>query len=72
MHSHGKPCPLCGFLFGLGIFVLAVISTFTGETYLKAISDRTKDPFDYWSTLIVQYLVGVVLMWWFWASAFPN
>ena len=72
MDSLRKPCPLCAFLFGLGMFILAVVSTFTGKTYLKSISERTSDPFNYWSTLTVQYLGGVFLMWWFWASAFSN
>jgi hypothetical protein len=67
-----KPWPFGGFLFGLGMFVLAVVSTFTGKTYLRGSTDRTKEPFNFWTVLIVQYLGGIFLMWAFRDSAFPN
>ncbi len=67
-----KQYPFGAFLFGLGMFVLAVVSTFTGKTYLKRITDRREEPFEFWSGLIVQYLGGIFLMWMFWDSAFPN
>jgi hypothetical protein len=67
-----KPWPFGGFLFGLGMFALAVVSTFTGKTYLRGITDRTKEPFSFWTALIIQYLCGILLMWVFWDSAFPN
>jgi hypothetical protein len=67
-----KPWPLGGFLFGLIMFVLAVVSTFTGKTYLRGITDRTKEPFNFWMALIVQYLCGIFLILSFWDSAFPK
>ena len=52
-----KPWPLGLLLFGLLMLLLAVIGTFTGKTYGKGDSaDRTKEPFNYWWTLAVQYL----------------
>jgi hypothetical protein len=59
-----KPWPRGVVLFGLLMLLLAVIGTFTGKTYGRGGSaDRAKDPFDYWSTLVVQYLCAVFLIW---------
>jgi len=64
--------PLSGFVCGLLMFLLAVVSTFTGKTYIKGITDRTKSPSDYWTVLLIQYVCGACLMWWFWADAFNH
>jgi hypothetical protein len=60
-----KPCPQCVLLFGLVVLVLAVISTFTGKTYLKVVTDRAKDPFNYWLNLVTQYVFAAFLIWLF-------
>jgi hypothetical protein len=63
-HSWNEPWPLGVVLFGLLMLILAVIGTFTGKTYGKGGSAiRAKDPFSYWSTLILQYLGGALLIW---------
>ena len=62
--SWNEPWPLGVVLFGLLMLLLAVIGTFTGKAYGKGGSAiRAKDPFDYWSTLVVQYLGGAFLIW---------
>jgi hypothetical protein len=57
-----KPWPLGLLLFGLLMLVLAVISTFTGKTYIRGVTDRTKEPFNYWLILVIQYLGGAFLI----------
>jgi hypothetical protein len=61
----GKPWPFGGFLFGLLMLVLAVIGTFTGKAYGKGgrSADRGKEPFSYWLTLVIEYLGGGYLIW---------
>jgi hypothetical protein len=55
------PWPLGVVLFGLLMLLLAVIGTFTGKTYGRGGSAiRAKNPFNYWLTLVMQYLAGVV------------
>lgn len=67
-----KPWPLGVLLFGLLMVLLAVIGTFTGKTYGRGgISDRAKDPAEYWMTLVVQYLAGAFLIW-YWAYGMPH
>jgi hypothetical protein len=67
-----KPWPLGVLLFGLLMLVLAVIGTFTGKAYRKGgTADRAKDPFDYWLTLVVEY-VGAAFLIWYWLYAFPH
>jgi uncharacterized membrane protein len=66
-----KPWPLGVLLFGLLMFVLAVISTFTGKTYLKRVTERTEDPSFYWAALITQYLCGVGLIWYYYYALAP-
>jgi hypothetical protein len=52
-----KPWPLGMLLFGVLMLFLAVIGTFTGKTYGRGgTADRSKEPFTYWLTLIIQYL----------------
>ncbi len=64
--------PLGTLLFGLLMLLLAVIGTFTGKTYGRGGSaDRAKDPVNFWITLVVQYLCGAFLIW-YWASALPH
>lgn len=62
-----KPWPQGFLLFGLIVLVLAVISTFTGKTYLKTVTDRAEDPFNYWVNLVTQYLFAAFLIWLFYA-----
>lgn len=71
MVGQGKPWPLGVFLFGLIMLVLAVISTFTAKTYLKVVTNRAKDPFNYWLTLLVQYL-GAAFLILYWLYALPH
>ena len=52
-------------IFGLLMFLLAVISTFTGKTYLRRVIDRSKDPTGYWLALITQYIAAIGLIWYF-------
>ncbi len=62
--SWRKPWPLGLLLFGLFMLVLAVIGTFTGKAYGRGSSaDRAKDSFNYWLTLVIQYLGGAFLIW---------
>ena len=62
--SWNKPWPLGVVLFGLLMLLLAVAGTFSGKTYGKGRSAiRAEDPFEYWSTLVVQYVGGVLLIW---------
>jgi len=69
--SWNKPWPLGVLLFGLVMLILAVIGTFTGKTYGKGGSAvRAKDPVTYWITLVLQYLCGVFLIW-YWAYLLP-
>jgi hypothetical protein len=59
-----KPWPLGVVLFGLLMFLLAVIGTFTGKTYGRGGSaDRAKEPVTYWLTLVIQYLSAAFLIW---------
>ena len=63
-NSWRKPWPLGLLLFGLLMLVLAVIGTFTGKTYGKGgDADRAKEPFNYWLTLVIQYLGAAFLIW---------
>lgn len=62
-----KPWPHGVLLFGLIILALAVISTFTGKTYLKVVTDRAKDPFNYWLNLVIQYVFAAFLIWLFYS-----
>ena len=49
---------------GLFFLVLAVIGTFTGKAYGKGRGvDRVEEPFQYWLTLVIQYLGGIFLIW---------
>ena len=61
----GQQWPLGVLLFGLVLLVLAMVSTFTGRTYVRGITDRAKEPFDYWTMLLVQYLGGGLLIWYY-------
>jgi hypothetical protein len=59
-----KPWPFGVLLFGLLMLVLAAIGTYTGKTYGRGgSSHRAKDPFNYWSTFVVQYLAAIFLIW---------
>jgi hypothetical protein len=65
--SWNKPWPFGLFLFGLVLFLLAVIGTFTGKTYGRGMSaDRAKDPVNYWESLVLQYSIGAFFIW-YWA-----
>jgi hypothetical protein len=67
-----KTMPLGVLLFGLLMLILAVIGTFTVKAYGKGgTAERTKDPVSYWLTLIVEYLCGAFLVW-YWAFALPH
>ena len=67
--SWNKPWPLGALLFGLLMLLLAVIGTFTGKAYGKGGTvDRTRDPVNYWMSLVLGYLAGAFLVW-YWASA---
>jgi hypothetical protein len=71
--SSGKQWPLGLLLFGLLMLLLAVIGTFTGKTYGRGGSaDRAKEPFTYWSTLVIQYLGAAFLIWWWWFNYQPQ
>jgi len=64
--SWNKPWPLGLLLFGLLMLLLAAIGTITGKTYGKGGSaDRAKDPSTYWLTLMLQYLSGALLIWYY-------
>ena len=59
-----KPWPFGVVLFGLLMLLLAVIGTFTGKTYGRGGgTDRAKEPFTYWLTLVIQYVGGAFLIW---------
>jgi hypothetical protein len=58
------PWPLGTLVFGLFMLLLAVIGTFTGKTYGKGgTADRTKNPVDYWMTLVIEYLAAAFFIW---------
>ena len=65
-----KPWPLGLLFFGLLMLVLAVIGTFTGRAYGKGYrTDRAEEPFTYWLTLVIEYVGGAFLIWyWFYTS----
>lgn len=61
--SWRKPWPLGVLLFALVMLLLAVIGTFTGKTYGRwSSTDRAKEPFTYWRTLVIQYLVAAFMI----------
>lgn len=66
-----QPWPLGVLIFGLLMFLLAVISTLTGKTYLKGVTERAKDPSGYWAALITQYLCAVGLIWYYYYALAP-
>jgi len=72
MSSWNEPWPLGVLLFGLLLFVLAVISTFTGKTYIKGVTERTQDPPVYWAALIIQYLCTAALSLYYYSALAPK
>jgi hypothetical protein len=63
-HSSSNQWPLGILFFGVLFVVLGTFGTFAGKTYGKGKSVvRAEDPFDYWTTLAVQYLCGAALIW---------
>jgi preprotein translocase subunit SecY len=65
-----KPYPLGGFLFGVLMLILGVLSIFTGKTLGKGgPTIRAKDPANYWITIAVLFLGGALLVW---GSLFAN
>jgi hypothetical protein len=69
--SWNKPWPLGILLFGLLMLLLAVIGTVTGKAYGKGgTAERAKDPVGYWIILVVEYLSGALLIW-YWAWTPP-
>jgi hypothetical protein len=61
--STRKQWPLGLLLFGLIMLVLALLGTFTGKTYGRGSALRATDPMNYWTTVIVQYLLGLSMIW---------
>ena len=59
-----RPWPFGEFLFGLLMLVLAAIGIATGKAYGKGgrSADRTKESVNYWTTILIQFLVGVFLI----------
>jgi hypothetical protein len=57
-------------LLGLVVLFIALISTSTGTTYGRGgRTDRATEPFTYWLTLGLQYLLGAYLIWyWFYKA----
>lgn len=67
-----QPWPLGDLLFGMLIFVVAVVGTFTGKVYGKGgRADRAEQPFTYWLTLIVEYLAAVFFIA-YWLFSLPH
>lgn len=51
-------------LFGLAVLFIALIGTVAGKTYGRGGSaDRATEPFTYWLTLVLQYLLAAYLIW---------
>ena len=49
-------------LLGLLFLILAIIGSFTGKAYYRGSVKRADAPFTYWSTLILQFVGGIVMM----------
>jgi hypothetical protein len=57
-----KPWPFGLCLFGMLMLVLAIIGIFTGKAYYRGSVSRAENPSNYWGTLIVQFVGGIVLI----------
>jgi hypothetical protein len=66
-----RPWPTGVLIVGWLMLILGAVSTYTGKTYIRGVTDKAKDPVSYWLILAMQYVFGLFFIWW-WSRGLPQ